>query len=57
MSNVSMHRIRMMRNTMKIYLPLTMAKQMSRAAQKAVIRRMRGKEPTQSPSLPGFTKT
>lgn len=47
----------MTRSTMKIYLPLMMVKQRSRAAQKAVIQRMRGKEPTQSPSLPGFIKT
>lgn len=57
MSNESMHRIRMMKSTMKIYLPLMTVKLMSRAAQKAVIPRMRVKEPTQSPSLPGFTKT
>lgn len=55
MSNEFMRRIQMKRSTMKIYLPLMMVKQTSRAAQKAVIQRMRGKEPTQS--LPGFIKT
>lgn len=57
MSNEFMRRIQMTRSTMKIYLPLMMVKQTSRAAQKAVIQRMRGKEPTQSPILPGFIKT